>query len=183
MLKFLVLLTSEPASRMFGLDMDVITRAIIVMISMFVLFILLGYLLFEPVKNVLHNRQKKITDDLEEAEFNQLQARGLKDEYETKLADIQREADKILSDARKKAVAREDKILQDAREEAEKIIERARAEIRGEKAQVKDDMRREIIEVATLLASKFIQTNMTEDKQKAMIQETMDEMGDSAWLD
>lgn len=173
---------AEPISRLFGLDAETITSALIVMLSMFLLFVLLGYLLFDPVKQFLAQRQEKIASKLHEADQAEFAAQKMKEEYEAKLKEIQREYDRILEDGRKKALAKENKIVAEAQREAEKIIARARLEIEREKAQVQDDIRNQIVEVASLLAGKFIEANMSEDKQRQLIRETMDGMGDDAWM-
>lgn len=177
-----VYLAAEPISRLFGLDAETVSSALIVMLSMFLLFVLLGYLLFDPVKQFLAQRQERIASKLHEADVAEFAAQKMKEEYEAKLKEIQREYDRILEDGRKKALNKEQKILAEAQQEAEKIVARGRLEIEREKAQVQDDIRREIVEVATLLAQKFIETNMSEDKQRQLIRETMDGMGDSAWM-
>ncbi|RRD94473.1 ATP synthase F0 subunit B [Clostridiales bacterium COT073_COT-073] len=177
-----VYLAAEPISRLFGLDAETVSSALIVMLSMFLLFVLLGYLLFDPVKQFLAQRQEKIANKLHEADQAEIAAHNMKEEYEAKLKEIQKEYDNILEESRKKALDKERKILADAQQEAEKIIARGRLEIEREKAQVQDDIRNQIVEVATLLAGKFIEANMTEDKQRQLIRETMDGMGDDAWM-
>ena len=63
-----VYLAAEPISRLFGLDAETVSSALIVMFSMFLLFILLGYLLFNPVKQFLAQRQERIASKLHEAD-------------------------------------------------------------------------------------------------------------------
>lgn len=179
---YTVYLAAEPISRLFGLDAETVSSTLIVMLSMFVLFILLGYLLFDPVKQFLAQRQERIANKLHEADEAEYAAQKIKEEYEAKLKQIQKETDQILEQARKKALEKEQKILADAQAEAEKIVSRGRLEIEREKAQVRDDIRNEIVEVASLLAGKFIEANMTEEKQRQLIRETMDGMGDQAWM-
>lgn len=177
-----VYLAAEPISRLFGLDAETVSSALIVMFSMFLLFILLGYLLFNPVKQFLAQRQERIASKLHEADEAEFAAHKMKEEYEAKLKEIQKEYDSILEEARKKALDKEHKILAEAQQEAEKIIARGRLEMEREKAQVQDDIRHEIVEVAALLAGKFIEANMSDEKQKQLIRETMDGMGDNAWM-
>ena len=55
-------------------------------------------------------------------------------------------------------------------------------EISREKEQIKDDMRKEIIEVATTMASKFVAHSIDESKKEALIEETLENMGESTWL-
>ena len=55
-------------------------------------------------------------------------------------------------------------------------------EIEREKDQVKDDMRKEIIEVATEIAGRFVVMSISEKQQQEIVEETIEAMGDDIWL-
>lgn len=172
----------ETQDRLFALDSGMVTQAIFVIISTLVLFILLGYLLFEPVKQVLAKRSEKIKGDIKQASDIKQTAIELQELYEAKLKDVDKEAEAILTDSRRKALDHEKEIVTRAQNEAERILARGRLEIQREKEQAKDDMRKEIIAVATIMASKFVETAIDEDKKAALIVETIDNMGENTWL-
>ena len=88
---------------------------------------------FEPQYDMLRKRSEKIQGELEDAKNNQETAAALKLEYESKLKDINKEAEAILSEARKKAMDNETKIIAKAKEDAAAIIERAHVEAELEK--------------------------------------------------
>ena len=86
--------------------------------SVFVLFLLAGYLLFDPVRKLLKERQEGIRKNIEDAETDKKSAAQLKAEYEEKLKGIDKEAEQILSEARQKALKNEAKMIEEAKEEA-----------------------------------------------------------------
>lgn len=104
--------------RLFGLDYQLLFDASITAINVFILFILLSFILFNPVRNMLKKRQDKITSDRENAEADKKEALAMKQEYEAKLKAANKEAEGILSDARKVAKHNEEKIVADAKQEA-----------------------------------------------------------------
>lgn len=106
--------------RLFGLDYQLLFDASITAINVFILFILLSFILFNPVRNMLKKRQDKITSDRENAEADKKEALAMKQEYEAKLKAANKEAEGILSDARKVAKHNEEKIVADAKQEAAK---------------------------------------------------------------
>ena len=106
----------------------------------------------------------------------------MKDEYDGKLKDIDKVAEQILSDSRKKALQRENQIIADAKNEASRIIESARQEAELEKKRVKDEVKQEMISVASLMSEKIVAASMDEAKQNALIEQTLEEMGDDTWL-
>lgn len=171
----------EAYSRLFGLDLQLLVDAVIPAISIFVLFVILSKMLFNPVRELLEKRQAKITEDLEAAEQAKEDSIQIKEEYEGKLKDVQKEAESILSESRKKALAQEKEIVEEAKEEAHRIRVRADKDIALEKNKVKDEVKQEMIAVATAMAGKIIETSISEQQQSALIEETLKEMGDSTW--
>ena len=91
----------ETSGRLFGLDYQLLFDAAITAINVFILFLLVSVILFNPVRNMLKKRQDKITSDRETAEKNRADALAMKAEYEEKLKAANKEAELILSDARK----------------------------------------------------------------------------------
>ncbi len=172
----------EADSYIFSLDAQLLFGVIIQGISIFILFTLLSYLLFEPVKKMLKNRQDKIKNDIESAKQDKEDAAKLKEEYDNKIKHVEKEAEEILSASRKKALKRTDEITGEAKEEAGRIIARANQEIEMEQSKAQDLMRKEIISVATMMASKIVSVSISEEQLNTMLDETLKEMGDDTWL-
>lgn len=168
--------------RIFGLDAQLIFDACVLAVNIFLLFILLSYLLFNPVRAVLKKRQDRITETREQTEKDKTDALELKKEYTEKLANVEKEAEGILAEARKKGLSNQERIINEAKEEATKIIEFAKQEAELEKRKVADEVKQEIIKVATIMANKVVLANIDETKQEELINDTLREIGDSTWL-
>lgn len=168
--------------RLFGLDPQLLLDAAIVAVNVFVLYILLSYILFNPARNMLKKRQDKITSDRENAENNKKEALALKLEYEEKLKLANKEAESILSEARKVAMHNEQRMVEEAKEEAGRIVAKANADAELEKQKVADEVKQQIIAVAQVMASKLVATSLTENDNDALIEETLNEMGENTWL-
>lgn len=168
--------------RIFGLDLQLGFDVICQAICIFLLFLLLSYILFEPVKKILHDRQERIKNELASAAVDMNEAGRLRADYESKLKNINKEADQILADARKKALRKEEEIIAEAKEEAARIVARANMEIELEKKKVKDEVKTEMIAIASIMAAKFITEKLDAKKQDILIEETLKEIGDQTWL-
>ena len=107
---------------------------------------------------------------------------ALKAEYESKLKNIDKEAEAILSEARQKALKSEQRIVDEAKEEARRIIKHAQEEALLEKKHAMDDVKKEIVTVASLMAQKVVSASIDTEIQDALVEETLKEMGDSTWL-
>ncbi len=169
------------AGRIFGLDSQLLFDLLFQGIAIFVLFFFVGYLLINPVRKALEARQEKVKSDLADAARDKEDAAKVKAEYEEKLDKVDEEAKEILSEARRKAVKNESDIIAEAKEEAGRIISNAHREAELEKAKVSDEVRLEIINVATLVAGKFVEEEMDEAKQEKLVDETLLEIGEDTW--
>ena len=167
--------------RLFSLDAQFLFDAIVLALSMLVLFTLLSYILFNPVRDMLEKRRQRVADEQETAKRERQEAVAYKEEYEQKLKEIKKEAEEILSEARKKAMKNEAKIVAEAKEEAARIMERANAEIELEKKHALDDMKQEMIAIATMMAQKVVTASIDTKVQEGLIEETLKEMGEHTW--
>ncbi|MCD7752386.1 MAG: F0F1 ATP synthase subunit B [Lachnospiraceae bacterium] len=176
----MLLTTMEP--RLFDLDFQLLTDSVLTLISVLVLFFAMSYLLFNPVRAMLEKRQNKIADELSDAAAAQEEAQKLRAEYEAKLAQVDKEADAILRDARSRALANESQIVAEAKEEARRIVDRAHVEAELEKAKAADEVKQEMILVASAIAGKVVAANINTEIQNSLVDETLKEMGESTWL-
>lgn len=167
--------------RLLGFDWQMINDAVITGISVFILFFALSYLLFNPVRQFLAKRQELIANDLDTAKTSKENARALQAEYEAKLRDVNREAEEILEDARKRAKKREAQIVEEAKMEASRILERANHEIVLEKKKALDEMKQEMISVASLMAGKAVVASIDTQIQDSLVEETLKEIGEDTW--
>ena len=168
--------------RLFTLDAQLLFDTVVMALSMLLLFKLLSYLLFNPVRDLLEKRKQRIVDDKEAARREKEEAIAYKEEYEKKLQGADKEVQEILSAARKKAMKNEAAIIAEAREEAARIMARANAEIELEKKRALDDMKQEMITIASMMAQKIVSASIDTDVQESLIDETLKEMGESTWL-
>ena len=166
----------------FGLDPQLLIDSLITLIAMFALFLLLSYLLFVPARNLLQKRQDGIREQMETAAKEKSDAIAFKAEYESKLKNVDKEAEEILTQTRKKAMKKESEIVNEAKEEAVRVLDRANREVELEKRKVKDEVKQEMISVAAAMAGKIVASSLDEDKQAQLIADTLEEMGDETWL-
>lgn len=168
--------------RLFDLDMQLIADAGLMIIAIFVLFLFASYFLFNPARELLKKRQDKIKGELDSAAQDMEEAAALRAEYEGRLKDIDKEAEEILGDARKRALANENKIVARAKEEAAEIIKRAKVEAELEKQKAADDVKREMVVIASLMAGKVVKASIDTKVQESLVNETLKEIGESTWL-
>ncbi|MCR5847421.1 MAG: F0F1 ATP synthase subunit B [Lachnospiraceae bacterium] len=169
-------------SRLFNLDFQLLHDSVLTLIAVFVLFLGGSFFFFNPARKFLEKRKQGIADDIESARKEKEEAELLKNQYEEKLKNVDAEVEGILSDARQRALANENRIIADARDEAGKIIDNAHREANLEKQKVADDIKEEVISVAGAMAGKFVASSLSEADQRRMLDETLKGLGENTWL-
>ena len=167
--------------RLFDLDPQLLADSALNLIAVLVLYFLLSYLFFNPLRKLLDERKKLIAEDIASARQDKEEAALLKSDYDEKLKQVDKQADEILSQARQKALQNEARVTEQAKVEAGRIIKRAEQEAELEKKRALDDMKQEMISVAELMAGKVVSTNMNTEIQESLVDETLKEMGESTW--
>jgi F-type H+-transporting ATPase subunit b len=177
----MVLLEGDTMSRLFGLDLQLGADFFLSVIAIFVLFFAFSFLLFNPARKMLNNRKQKIHDEIREAKDTKESAEKLKADYEAKLKNIDKEAEEILSSARKRALENESRIIGEAKEEAGRILDHARKEAELEKQKAADEVKREMIVIASMIAEKVVTENIDTTVQDKLVEDTLKEIGKSTW--
>ena len=173
--------TGETMERLFDLDFQLLHDAFWSALAVFILFLVMSYLLFNPIRELLEKRQARIKDDLDSAAKDKEATASLKSEYEERLGGIEKQSEEILSEARKRAQANEGRIVAEAREEASRIIKQAEEEAKLEKQKAYDEMKNEMIQIASMMAGKVVRASIDTDIQNSLVEETLKEVGEKTW--
>lgn len=167
---------------LFNLDAQLLFDTALLAIAVFFLVLAMSYLLFNPARKLLKDRQERISNDIDSAKEDKESAAALKAEYEAKLKEVDKEAEGILAEARQKAMKNQAKIIDEAKEEASRIVKRAQEEAELEKKHAMDDMKQEMIAVAAMMAQNVVAASIDTNIQSTLVDETLKEMGESTWL-
>ena len=168
-----MLLTETMEPRLFGLDLQLLFDSGLTLLAVFVLFLVLSYNLFNPARKILEGRSERIKNDLDSAAKDKEEA--------AKLKEADKEAERILAEARKRGLANEERISEEAKKDAAGIIERAKAEAELEKKKAGDEVKQEMINVASLMAAKVVAKNIDTTIQDELVEDTLKAIGESTW--
>jgi F-type H+-transporting ATPase subunit b len=146
-----------------------------------VLFLLLRHFLFKPVKGMIEQRQNMITDQLDDAKVKNEDAEKLIADYDDKIKNIEEKGRVMIREASTKAEARASEIIKDAEKDAELIKKRAEKEIEREKLKAVNELKEEIVSLSLLAASKVLEKDIDENQHKTLINQFLDEVGETTW--
>jgi F-type H+-transporting ATPase subunit b len=124
----------------------------------------------------LDERNEKIQGEIAAAEAARQQAKDALNEYEKNLADARAEAQQMLADtkAQQSELAAQLKATADA--ELTAMREKAKADIDAAKKQALNELYSESVNLATVMAGKILQREVTTDDQQRLMEESLNEM-------
>lgn len=150
---------------------------IIQVVGFIILVILLRKFLFTPVLGMLANRQKDISDTFDKIENDRKAAESLKQEYESRITQIEAEARTRIQEAIKEAQASKDTIVNEARDQASAIISRGKSEIENERDKAIVALRREVASLAVGAAGKILERNLDEEAHRKLVDDFINKVG------
>ncbi len=168
--------------RILGFDLPFLIQWGIQLLNTLVIILIMSKLLYKPVKSFMQSRTERIKSQMDQAEADFNEAKALRETYEGKLKNIERERSDILTNAKAAATQREQQIIDEAKQEANTIKERAMLEIQREQEKAKDEMKKQIIELSSLMASRFVSAKMDEKTQNALLNEVIADLGAKEWV-
>jgi len=163
-------------------SLDVISiniwQILVSLANLALLFFVAKKFLYKPVKKMMATRQDSIDSQYAAAKEAEEKAMQSKSDYEEKLSGAKKEADNVIQSAVDTASLREKEILAEAKEKAENIIQKAKEDAELEKKKAQESIKKEIVEVGTLLAEKMLEREISAEDHKDIIDSFIDSIGD-----
>jgi len=162
-----------PEGTIMQFDKTLVINTCIQIFNIVVLTAVLVYILYKPVKEFLASRSERIRNEIKAASEERQEALELKEQYEKMLAGIEQEREEILHQAYKKAMDRSDQMLFDARQEAKAVHIRALAELETERKNMMEEMKRQMIDISVMMASRFVDVSIDREAPDKYIDEAL----------
>jgi F-type H+-transporting ATPase subunit b len=165
----------EALKPMPGVDEGLVT-GITAMVVFALVFAVLAVKVWPVIATALDERASKIRSEIEAAELAQKQARAALEQYEKNLAEARAEAQKMLDTARAQqlALAAENKVKAEA--DLAQLRERATRDIETAKRAALSEIYEESARLATSIASKILQREVTAGDQSRLVEESLREL-------
>lgn len=136
-----------------------------------VLFAALFFLLRKPIPRALNSRIQGIQDQLKSLEAKKAEAEQQMAEFNQKLGDLEKEAERIVSDYVHQGHEAKARILKEAESAAEKIRHQAGRNIEHEFEQAKVRLQQEIFEKSLAKAEAALKGKITGEDQERLVEE------------
>jgi F-type H+-transporting ATPase subunit b len=146
-------------------------------LNVLLLFWFLKKKFFVPVTSFMNNRTESIEKRISMAEEMMKLAETMKIEYGNRLLDAEAEGKRIMQQHKDKAIILSNEILGEANKEAELIRLRAVSDAEREREKANEEIRRQIITLALLAASKAVDAELDNKNQHLLIKQFISKVG------
>jgi F-type H+-transporting ATPase subunit b len=146
-------------------------------LNVFIIYFFLRKILFVPVTKLMNDRTSAIEKQINEAEINLKESEEMKEKYNNILLQSESEGKSIVEEYKAKGLSLYDEIVEEARKEAEAIRQRARLDADREKEKANDEIRRQIVSLSLLAASKALESQLDREKHHVLIKEFINKAG------
>lgn len=163
-------------------SLDVISvniwQILISLANLLILFLMFKKFLFKPVNNMLEKRQSEIDAQYEAAEEAKRSAQEDKLLWDEKMETAKAQADEIINKAQNSAKRQGEAIVTKAKDTADSIVRQAENQAQLEIKKAEDGIKKEIVEVSSLLANKLLEREINAEDHRSLIDSFIEKIGD-----
>ena len=152
--------------------------ALFILLNTLTIYFVARKFLFNPVMNIITERQKEIDDLYADAGSAKEEAQALCAEYQAKLSDAHATSDRIVKEAMQRGQAREEEIIRQANADAAAIMDKAAADIALEKKKAVNDAKDQICVIAMDIAGKVVGRELNDADQAKLVDSFIDQLGE-----
>jgi len=178
LLPALALAASEPAAEHGGGGLISIDKSLIVQgVNFLILLFILQRLLYKPFLAKMEERTAAIKSSLEEAAAARAEAARQQEQNAEQLRAAFAEAASIRAAALKEAGEEQRKLVEAARREAQQLVESAKAQTDADIRRAREELRREVAELATAVAEKLVRKSLRDDDHRRIVDDAIARIG------
>jgi len=134
------------------------------------LFFALKKFAWPAILQATEERERRIADQLEEAERMNAEAKAALEEHKKLVANAHEQAQSLVAEAKSIAEKERQSLLEKARSEQEQLVAGAKREIQAERDRAVAELRKEAVELSLAAASKLIEENLDDKVNRKLVQ-------------
>jgi F-type H+-transporting ATPase subunit b len=169
-----VALAAESGGEHGGGGLISVDKSLIVQfVNFFILLFILQRLLYKPFLAKMEERSNAIKQSLDQAEAARAEALRQQEENEAKLRASYAEAAAIREQAIKEAAEESRKHIETAQAQARRLVDDTKAQLDGEVRRAREELRREVSDLAVAVAEKLVRRTLREDDHRRLVSEAV----------
>src|SRR3989454_6446249 len=156
-----------------SLDKSLIVQGI----NFVILLLILQRLLYRPFLAKMEERTQAIQKSLDEAQAARAEAARQQEENEARLRAAYAEAAAIRAQALKDAADEQKRLVDAARAESQRLVEATRAQVDADVRRAREELRREVADLATAVAEKLIRRSLRDEDHRRILADAIAKVG------
>lgn len=149
---------------------------VIQLTSTLILFLVVGFFVFKPVRKILQTRQDYVVSQVKDAEAYKEDAKSKQDEADKRIASLNDQAKLIIDEANKNAATIKDNANKEMDEERLHQKALLAKEIEQEKVKAKEEIRKEIVSVALDASKAILEREVTKSDNDKIVDDFIKEV-------
>lgn len=146
-------------------------------VNVLVLFVLLRKFLYQPVMNIIAQRQKQVDDALADAQRTQGEAATALSAAQDQLRNVDAEAAARRAACERQAETEKQQLLAEARREADAIVAEGKAAAEAERARKLREADTQTAALARSMCEKLLARNLTRQDDAALLEDLLQKAG------
>lgn len=142
---------------------------IVQFVNFFILLFILQRLLYKPFLAKMEERTAAIKTSLEQAQAARADAARAQEENEARLRQAHAQAAAIREQALREAADESRQHVEAAQAQARKLVEDTKAQLDAEVRRARDELRREVSDLAIAVAEKLVRRSLREDDHRRIV--------------
>jgi F-type H+-transporting ATPase subunit b len=163
---------AEGGGGLINLDKSLLVQ----LVNFLILLLILWRLLYRPLLAKMQERTLAIQRSLEEAQAARAEAARQQEENAERLRQAYAEAASIREQALKEAAEEQRRLVGAARTEAQRLVDSAKAQLDADVRRAREDLRREVAEVATAVAEKLIRKSLRDEDHRRIVADAIGQL-------
>ena len=140
-------------------------------VTFLLLIVVLGKFAWGPILQMIETREKTIADAIESAKRERAEAEKARADMMAALERAREESAQMVRKNQQEVAAAKAELMAAAKKESEELLAAARKTISEEKRQAIAELRGQAVDIAIEAATRLVQMNMDEGKQKQLVEE------------
>lgn len=139
-----------------------------------ILFAVLWYFLYKPVRRIMNEREDKVRESLERAGKLEAKSKELESEFKKRMADQRKEIEEIHKRALAEQKRLRDELKEKAEEEAARILEEAKNDAKKERTEIIKATEEDLKKLAVMLAGKILEKEIDGKKEEELLKKAIE---------
>ncbi len=158
-----------------GFTFNTIRDFLIQICATIILFVVVRFFFWKPITNILEARRKNMDEQLEEAMQMKKDNAKLQLELDRQMSEAKEQIKELMDKAQKESNLLREEIINQAQKEARERLANLEVELEQEKSKYEKQIKKEIVDIAFLAASKIVSKEVDREKYLDVVDDLLKE--------